>query len=313
MGGCELPTCIDPEEIGCHLGHGLGNCPHFAGRDSAESTQPAPLGDGARFPWTGAALGEQSLAFVAAHSPARLLGIVGLSDAGKTTFLMALYLEMTRGRGLPDRRFAGSYTLQGWESLASNFRMGSWDRPRFPSHTSASGGRQPGLLHLAAASAAGGIEDVLFTDAPGEWYQQWATDVAHPGAEGARWIGRHADGFLFFVDREALAGDDRTMALNRHRELAARLADEVRDRPVAIVWTKTDVDVPPVMHRRMDSHLQGLFPGAPVYGVSTQTPDGVAGMREAVGELLDRVAPRGLPLPNVTAPDADPFYRLGHL
>lgn len=293
MSVCSEPRCIDPEVVGCHMGASLGKCPHYkSGPKSTPSSPPSSSTADRLFPWTGNSLGETSAEFVAARSPTTLLGIVGSPGAGKTTLLIALYLELSRGLGIADRRFAGSYTLLGWENLASNLRTGSWNHPRFPPHTSASSGRIPGLLHLAFQRANSNLEDVLFTDAPGEWFNEWAIDHASPGAEGARWIENQAHAFALVVDSEALAGEHRLKALDDLRQLAIRLGNRRGDRPVAIIWAKADETVPEMIRRRLMPALSANLPAAPEFSVSVKDSTFLSGIREVTGWMLSELSAR---------------------
>jgi hypothetical protein len=169
-----------------------------------------------------------------------VVGVVGSPNTGKTTYLAALYLLLNRGKQLADYAFAGSFTLGGWENIARHMRLDGRLSPSFPPHT-ASNVRLPGLLHLALRRDSRLI-DCLFADAPGEWFDTWATERDAVEAEGARWVARNSDAFLLFVDCDALSGEPakRGGAKARLEDLAARLAGEAGARPVLVVWAKAD-------------------------------------------------------------------------
>ena len=171
-----------------------------------------------------------------------MVGIAGPQNAGKTTLLGAWYLLIGRG-ALTDseRQFAGSYSLAGWEAVAGSLRWAPGQAPTFPPHTTSRSGRAPGLLHLAfREDDSFRPNDLLFTDAPGEWFQKWALDRDSAEAAGARWVADLADILLLVADREGLAGESMGAARNSIQLLARRMAAERRGRPIALVWTKSD-------------------------------------------------------------------------
>ncbi len=103
--------------------------------------------------------------------------------------------------------------------------------------------------------------DLLVTDPPGEWFSQWANNVSAEGAEGARWIDARADRFLFLVDREALSTAERGKERDKLRDLARRLSSGLHDRPVTVVWTKSDIKIPSTIERDLRDCFQAEFPG----------------------------------------------------
>jgi hypothetical protein len=84
------------------------------------------------------------------------------------------------------------------------------------------------------------MRDFLFVDAPGEWYQRWSINENAPDAEGARWIEENADLFLVLADSESLTGEDRGEARSTLEFLLDRLGSRLKNRPLALVWSKVD-------------------------------------------------------------------------
>ncbi|WP_262403652.1 TRAFAC clade GTPase domain-containing protein [Actinomadura sp. CNU-125] len=199
-----------------------------------------------------------------------VVGIIGPENAGKTTLLGAWYLLLGRGASrLLDRRFAGSFSLEGWEAVAGSLRWSPGQPPGFPPHTTSRSGRAPGLLHLSFRDPAHErFTDYLFTDAPGEWFQRWAMNSEAPEAEGARWIAEHADVLLLIADRDALAGEHRGAARGALQRLGRRMAAERRGRPVALVWTKSDVEIASEMEDSIRRSVLDLIPDAVEFSVS---------------------------------------------
>ena len=228
-------------------------------------------------PWSGSVLGLTDLSFVAGRGKPLVLAIMGPHNAGKTTLLGAWYLLLGRGyRPEKELRFSGSCSLAGWEVLANPLR---WEPgsipPAFPPHTSSTSARIPGLVHLAFKQDHDRRTDYVMTDAPGEWFRKWAVKRDDPDANGARWAAEHADAFLLAADREALAGSEKGATRTSIQLLARRLADELRGRPVALVWTKSDISIPNETEEAVRNAVFRVIPNAVEFSVSIMTkPDG---------------------------------------
>lgn len=251
---CYVPT------TSCPLGELPEDCPHFArGTASTDAGQAAEDREGAErqlhFPWTGNTMGPADLPYLSGASRLKLLTLAGASDAGKTSLLAAFYLLMARGIRPDGVDFAGSVTLEGWENIAGSLRWTSGRGPTFPPHTSTGGGRYPGMLHLSLDVPQGRC-DLVAADAPGEWFSYWASNLASPQGEGARWLSLRTDVFLVIADCQALAGPNRGQARVALVDLLRRVGTEAIGRPVALVWTKCDVTVSPEMETRVREAAQ---------------------------------------------------------
>lgn len=272
--------------------------------------------DGVVLPWPGSALGLVDLGFVGGHAKPMVVAIAGPEAAGKTTLLAAWYLLLGRGQAIKEgRRFAGSYSLAGWEAIAGSLRWKPGQTASFPPHTTSRGGRMPGLLHLAFREADGSLRGYLLADAPGEWFQKWAVHRDAPEAEGARWVAEHADIFFLVADREALAGPNRGTARGAFQVLARRLAAERRGRPVALVWTKADVDIAPEIEAAVRSTVMEVMPNAAEFRVSIVSgSDGPSDIGRGLVELLDwTLAARraSVTLPPPPSGSTDPLFVFG--
>lgn len=293
MSASPKPACSHPH---CHVPSGMcaygeqdyrATCKFFGknGAASAGTAAPEPVTE---FPWTGSVFGLDDLEWLAARSRPLVLAPVGPHNAGKTTFLAATYLGLCHGARVEQHRFAGSFTFGGWENLAGYMRYAPEGiGPQFPPHTANTAQRVPGLLHVALRRTDGRLVDALLADAPGEWFNKWATNVAHEDAEGARWTAEHADGFLFFVDSEELAGANRGAARDDLFKLAQRLAEHRDGRPVAVVWSKADVTVRPAIREQVEARLKQLFPDACAFPVTVRQPGPAS---DAARQYLDVVS-----------------------
>ena len=276
MAECPRETCFWPD-ASCNLGHfDPSECPVVkAGSKAKQDDRLLP--DAVAMPWSGNVLGLADLGFVAGRNKPTVLAIMGPQNAGKTTLLGAWYLLLGRGLTPDDElRFSGSCSLAGWEVVATPLRWGPGSiPPAFPPHTSSRNTRMPGLLHLAFKRDFDQRRDYVMTDAPGEWFRNWAVNRDDPGAEGARWAAEHADAFLLVADREALAGRERGVARTDIQLLARRLADELQGRPVALVWTKTDIPIPEDTEVTVRRTVFRAIPRAAEFAVSIESePDG---------------------------------------
>jgi hypothetical protein len=289
MNECSRGTCFVPD-TGCDLGHtNLSECSAWRGKSqlTAEAAEPPEEG---LLPWSGSALGLADLGFVAGRARPFVVGLAGPQNAGKTTLLGAWYLLIGQGATKGDKqRFAGSYSLAGWEAVAGSLRWSPGQPPTFPPHTTSRGGRSPGLLHLAFRDSEGAhTRDFLWTDAPGEWFQKWAVNRDAREAAGARWIADRADVLLLVADREALAGESMGAARNAIQLLAQRLAAERRGRRIALVWTKSDVAISQEIEVAVRTAVTGLMPDAVEFSVSIVPPEGeIQGAGAGLLELLD--------------------------
>ena len=216
MEKCPHHDCFADDNTTCALGHLTRDlCPEW--KQIANSTVAVnSSSDEMLLPWSGLAMGESDLNFVSGRVKPITIGIVGPESAGKTTVLGSFYLLLGRGAlTTGDNVFSNSYTLTGWEAVATSMRWKPGPQPpRFPPHTPSGKARAPGMLHLAFRRKDGTLRDLLFADAPGEWFRKWAINREAPDAEGARWIARHADVTLLIADRQALSGSKMGTARN---------------------------------------------------------------------------------------------------
>lgn len=318
MAKCARETCFVPD-TGCDLGHtDLSKCSTWHGAMQGNK-QAEDLSGEALLPWSGSAFGLADLGFVSGRARPIVIGVVGPQNAGKTTLLASWYLLLGRGLAeLGGRKFAGSYTLSGWEAVAGALRWAPGQPPRFPPHTTSRGGRAPGLLHLTLKNPESGRPvDFLFTDAPGEWFQKWALNTNSAEGVGARWVSDHADVFLVVADREALGGESMGSARSSLQLIAKRLGSELRGRPVALVWTKADVEIETDMEEAVRKAVTDAIPDAVEHSVSVvAAPDDDPMRNKGVGlvELMRWVAEVRRPTIKLPAPEAssnDPLFIYG--
>lgn len=86
-----------------------------------------------------------------------------------------------------------------------------------------------------------------------------------------RWIHRHADAFVFFVDCEALV-NKRGEAVTHLVDLANRLTQDLNGRPVVVAWSKADLlgQVRAPVKQRMEEQLSLVFGAVPHFQISKE-------------------------------------------
>lgn len=307
-GTCNRSDCAIKQDLPCEMGHPReADCPHFqsAASDAAEPTGSAPADDatGLRLPWTGRGLGLSDMALASARSPAQLVGLIGPYNAGKTALLTAMFTHFSQTALVDGYAFAGSFTLHGWSRLKRYTTWPDAHGPMFPPHTPDSSERVPSLLHLAFRCGHGLIRDLLFTDAPGEWFTRWVRNQASEEAKGARWIAEHANRFLFVVDREGLAGADVGLVRQNTLSLARLLSEQRRGRPIAAVWTKSDRQCDDAIEAPIRARLVELFGDHPSFNVDVADAECL----RVLALLLTEPRPMRPPAPRRPAGPASAF------
>lgn len=257
--GCHAPIhfCLElagPEHEKCEFFEkaGVAEAPAKAVKRSSVATS---------IPWTGEWLRPDQLDLLSHRGRPRIIGLVGSSGAGKTTYLAMLYSLLYNGKHIENWDFAGSYTLNGWELQAKTLLVQEDGSVRNPDATPSDKDFYS-LYHLALRHD-GFLHDILFADSSGEVFSKWADNVNDPAAENARWIYDNAHAFLFFVDCEAII-EQRGRAKRDIVQLAEQVKRDLRGRPVVIVWSKADLaeQMRENIVEAITGSLAETFPGA---------------------------------------------------
>jgi hypothetical protein len=255
---CPIEYCHAPA-TSCNEGHDKPNaCPHYK-EYAAKESEKGVVDESYNFPWTGNSLGLENINLITTFSKPSLIGLIGPFSSGKTTILATSYLVLFNGFDLGNYNFAGSLTLDGWEKISSYLKFRGYNQPTFPPHTPLGQNRIPGLLHLCLRENNGNLNDIVITDPPGEWFEKWADNVNDDGAEGARWIANNSSHFMFIIDSETLIGKTAQKAKYNLIDLAQRLASVCGERPVAIVWSKSDYEIDANLKASLMKQLDKLF------------------------------------------------------
>ena len=261
---CSKEGCHAPDHFCLELGGPLHEqCQYFINAEAAEA--PAKTGKksalAASIPWTGEWLRPDQLDLLTHRGSPRIIGLVGSSGAGKTTYLAMLYLLLFNGKCIENWDFSGSYTLNGWELQAKTLQVQEDGTVQNPDATPSDKDFYS-LYHLALRND-GFLHDILFADSSGEVFSKWADNVNDPAAENARWIYDNAHAFLLFVDCEAII-EQRGRAKRDIVQLAEQVKRGLRGRPVVIVWSKADLadQMRENIVENIRRNLSETFPGA---------------------------------------------------
>lgn len=269
---CPHPDCTFPEGGRCarasEVADPLLECtdllredatPAASARDVLRAVEP-PHSDAA--PWSGQHLGGAELRELLSASPARLIGVLGPFNAGKTSLLTAFFLQLASGQP-PDFpfRFASGRSLQSlWQLAARAHDWSGYPDAEIVGHTPTTVGlgRQ---LHLGLKPAARGDDrhiDVLFSDLPGEWITGATSDAgADQGSGAVGWIDhsespqaeqlaflRRCSAFLVVADAGVLASEQGRAVDRITAAILQRLCDlppAATPRALALVLNKYDL------------------------------------------------------------------------
>ncbi len=205
------------------------------------------------------------------RSPARLFGVLGPHDAGKTSLLASFFLQLANGQR-PEfpYRFASSRSLFGFSDLVQRAKRyrgepGEQVVDHTPKTESADIGR---LLHLGLRpddEHDNRHVDVLLTDLPGEWITDWA-DVDEDVMDRRMPMLRRASGFVVVADASLLATPQARTAASNTAQLIQRVADlhQTNKSPgLSIVFSKVDLLLdgfqPPTLRDAQDQAAWGRY------------------------------------------------------
>ena len=280
---CQQTDCFFPS-ASCNAGFmDVSQCPHYRLEKTRAATQLTVEDE--KFPWTGRPFGLTDLRFVTTVRRPHVIGLAGMADAGKTTLLGMLFLMIYRGYAIvEDARFAGSFTLHGWEAITRYLQHNAEGAIQFPPHTTETG-RLPGLLHLRFAGKEHNTRDLVLCDAPGEWFANWTENPDAENAAGARWIAAHADRLIIVADTDALTGPHSGLARKNLDFLIRRVRNNVSPDAVALAWTKSDLPRPDDLITKTHRQFTTCFPQAPRFAV--QVPDQAPPDEHALHALAD--------------------------
>lgn len=265
---CTKDGCFAPEDLCSEFGNSeYPKCPHFPKEGIAKVTKTIKKSATTTIPWTGEWLWPEQLDLLAHRGVPKVIGLVGASGAGKTTYLAMLYSLLFNGKHIENWDFSGSYTLNAWELQAKTLQVQDDGTVQNPD-TTPSEKDFYSLYHLALRND-GFLHDILFADSSGEVFSKWADNVNDPAAENARWIYENAQAFILFVDCEAIIEQLGSANLDMV-QLAGQLKKGLGNRPVVVAWSKADLynKMPNKIAEAINANLSETFPGAVTFKIS---------------------------------------------
>jgi hypothetical protein len=303
---CLKPDCTAPATGICLLGKTEpGECENYTPIDSSaqpESDQTAKAEsqpEGRTF-HSGSELGTVDILQISRGSYPHVIGLMGSYNAGKTCFLLSLYLMASRQFLPATYAFKRSLTLQGFEDRARKLR--EWKSGPLPEkladHTTLVDDRRPGFLHLGLLRSGEPI-DFLFSDLPGEW----TSSLVKKAETAPRWeFLRRADGIIIVLDAEELCGPERLVRVTNTVHLLNRLKETLeipRDMPLVILVAKaysTQMKPPEVLGEIVEAATElGFTPKLVLCASFSPTPNIIpngTGVVEALEHILEGAALR---------------------
>lgn len=292
-------------------------CENFLKANSTSTEQeialPTSAGELLPIAWNGQGMGVHDKGLISQQRLPFMVGVVGKAEAGKTTLLAVLYALLRKGNAIGNFQFAGSYTLLGWEKIVENLTFHARKPLSFPPHTSSNNSvRIPSLLHLLLKNRANeAYQNVLFTDASGEWFTNWAENAEGEGAKGAKWIDENADVFMLVADTKAFVEEFGT-ARHELNKIAQRLKNNLHGRPVALVWAKADVGFSQEKKTDIIKGLQKHLPHLKTFDMAVgnypENSDLITNILDIVNYLLTANAQKRNELPPIEVKNQDDFF-----
>jgi len=236
--------------------------PEAAAQPAESPAQPT----GSAAPWSGRHLDPTEAERLLWRTPARLIGVLGSYNVGKTCLLTSLFLQLANGqRASFPYRFASSLTLHGFRDLME--RANQWsaqEDENIVPHTSigADALLPRSFLHVGLRPERLDDDrhiDVLLSDIPGEWVKAWTGHATDAASRHMAFIQR-CDAIIVVADAGALMEKGGGRTDNDVSLLIRRIADNLQGvhprPPLALVLSKFDRVVrsvlPPPPEKRLE-------------------------------------------------------------
>ena len=236
---CSQRGCGAPETFCKELGNpNYQQCNHWEGASKAiELTNEKLKSKKNPIPWTGVAMEPNDIQQLSHRSTPQIVGIIGASNTGKTSYLGMLDPLLFNGKKFKEWGFAGSNTLIAWETQAKGLKVKPNGKVDYPEPTPRN--RDYYSLYHLALKKGHLFTDVLFADSSGEVFTEWSKNTEDPNVENAKWIYQNSDAFILFISCEEII-NGKGRARNSITQLMGQVAGGLHDRPVIIVWSKAD-------------------------------------------------------------------------
>lgn len=258
---CSNPDCRVAQTGKCVEGLGLSECSHYGRRpddtaDAFKSESEAPLVIGIQIAGADCLTSEQASQLLRAGC-ARVIAVIGPSDAGKTSLIASLY-DLFQDGPVAGTEYARSRTLHAFERTCHDARA-ACRRGTPHSNRTPLGEVRFYHLDLGGGPAADGLALIL-GDRAGEDYRNATDDVST--VAGFQEV-RRADSITVLVDGERLLDSGkrhnaRSETLLMLRALVDGEAIESGQR-LALVLTKLDAVLTSDLRDRVESDFTSMF------------------------------------------------------
>lgn len=200
-------------------------------------------------PWLGEALGPQEVDELLWRSHPVVLAVLGPYDAGKTCLITSFFLQLANGqRDDFPYRFASSRSLYGFYGLAARANRWQGDQESEVLAHTPTAGQDCRFLHLGLRPTDDWDDrhiDVLISDMPGEWAEDWAQRQDESSRRRLAFFDR-ADGVLVLADAAKLVTDRKYGAqiarlMQRCIDRISNASQSARPPTLCLVYTKLDM------------------------------------------------------------------------
>lgn len=238
---CLNPDCTLPEGGVCaragEFSDPLTQCPNLV-REEAETA-------GSEAPWSGRHMSENDAEHLMYERPARVLGIVGPTSAGKTCLIVSLFLQLADGQCQEFAyRFASSRSLFALHEKCNE--LGKWDGQTSGTAMSHTSRDLIGFIHLGLrpCSSENRHIDLLLCDISGEHFSSYTSHADEANQQRVAFL-RRCDGFVLVVDAIDLHGPKGRRLETELARMAGRLVDTIvesgrHEVPIAVMLSKAD-------------------------------------------------------------------------
>ncbi|KAA6320341.1 hypothetical protein EZS27_029872, partial [termite gut metagenome] len=88
---------------------------------------------------------------------------------------------------------------------------------------------------------------------------EWSINKNDEKTVGANWIYENANSFLMFADCDKLSGTERGSTKNNIKQLLVRLSENIRRRPICLIWSKSDKEVNSYIKEEISKYFSNHF------------------------------------------------------
>lgn len=293
---CRQRDCTVAQTGQCLLNNDPRTCPQRIATDvsaetptlAAASALPRPEAN-PTFP-AGLTLSLSDASNLMGARYCRVIGILGVPDAGKTAALVCLYLLLARNK-LGGFQFRNSYSLMALEQISRGARRWKQHDPpgELTVHTESKDERAAGFIHLRLnVTAMDEAVDFLLPDLPGEW----SDDLIDENRTDRLAFLRAAEAIWIMVDGiELVTLAQRQVTLHRTALLLQRLVPVVTEAtPIYLVISRRDKgEIQQNVYATLLAEAARLRIALKVLQIASFSDDGAVQPGTGIRELIEAV------------------------